>query len=220
MSGSGNDDDNFYQPPRHPHWGRWISGLIILILLAAIWLWLWPWLQLKNYSKFSGEQMVARICATEGHVPYTTSIELFTYDNEGNILTDSRYVVSGNQWSLQGETITSPLGVPGLDSAYKITALEGNLKDSLAAKQVINLASGDNSFFKNIQSHPTFFPTETASTTSTGFWSADRTTRVYDVFVSQNGLALEQLPASAVKSCSIHQGAVTAPYKEETPLQA
>lgn len=212
MSGSGNDDYNFLEPFHHRHWGRWFgTGLIILVLLAVVWLWLWPFLQLKNYARFSGEQMVVRVCATAGHAPYTTSIELLTYDNEGHILTSTPYVVSGNQWSLQGETITSPVGVPGLDGAYKITALKGNLKDTLAAKQVINLASGDNSFFKNIQSDPSIYLTETASTSSTGFWRADRTTRVYDVFVSQSGFALSPAPANAVKSCSIHQGAVAAP---------
>ena len=213
MSGSGNYSYNFPGRSHHRPWGQWISiGLIILALLALLsWLWWWPSAQLTNYSRFSGEQRVARVCATAGHVPDTTSIELLTYDNEGNILTRTSQPVSGNQWSLQGEIITSSVGFPGLEGAYKITTLEGNLKDTLAAKQVTNLASGDDSFFKNIQSYPQLFPTETASTTSTGFWPADRTTRVYDVFVSQSGFALSPAPANAVKSCSIHQGAVAAP---------
>ncbi|HJT57502.1 MAG TPA: hypothetical protein VJ761_13460 [Ktedonobacteraceae bacterium] len=211
MSGSGNNDDNnnFYARSRHPHWRRWITGigLSLLALLALLsWLWWWPSAQLTNYSRFSGEQKMARVCATSGHVPFTMSIELITYDADGHILSDTPYVVSGNQWSLQGETITSSVDAPGLNGAYKITVLAGNLKDS-----VINLVSGDDSFFKYIQSHPQFFPTETASTTSTGFWPAGRTTRVYDVFVSQSGFALEQLPTTAAKSCSIHQGAVAAP---------
>jgi hypothetical protein len=218
-NGAGNDfytndsDYDYYEPSHRRHWGRifMIIVLVFLALFALGWLWFWPFLQLKSYSRFSGEQMVAQVCATAGHAPYTISIELITYDNEGHILTHAPYLVSGNQWNLRGEIITSSVDAPGLDNAYKIIGIEGNLKDSSTAKKDINLANGDDSFFKKVQSNRVLYLNETASNTSTGFWSVDGTTKVYDVFVSQNGFSVEQAPASAVKSCMLSDSAVPAP---------
>jgi hypothetical protein len=125
------------------------------------------------------------------------SVDLTLYDQNGRVTGQQSYLVLGNEWMLQDDTIkvTTWLNVLGVHSGYKLTRLEGRYDDPNqerhAEHTVVELNGGDDGFFQNMRSwHGWISPFIDAQYGTAVFSPADGT---YDVFVSQTGLYDEKV---------------------------
>jgi hypothetical protein len=79
-----------------------------------------------------------------------------TFIQHGPQVSDKTYLVTGDEWMLEGDIIKFPtwLNIVGLHSGYKLTRLEGRYNDpnlELRGKRtVITLNGGDDNFFKTV----------------------------------------------------------------------
>lgn len=175
---------------RHFHWGRTLTGIILLLLASSI---LWMTLLVQSYVELTSDIKVATIHATTfANAPHLMSVELTMFDQNGQEVSDKTYMVNGDEWMLEGDIIKFPplLNILGLHSGYKITRLEGRYDDPNlelhGPRTVVTLNGGDDGFFKTVQEEPWTSPIVQAAYGNAVFLAADGKT--YNIYVSQSGL--------------------------------
>ncbi|MEO7021837.1 MAG: hypothetical protein ABI234_16920 [Ktedonobacteraceae bacterium] len=181
--------------PRHKRLRlrRGMSGVLMIILAISL---LWLTFLVQAYLGLTSDIVVARVKATSIANSPTgqpmMSIDLTLYDQNGHTASEQTYLVLGNEWMLQDDTIkiASWLNVVGLHSGYKVTRLEGRYDDPKlernATHTVVELNGGDDGFFQHMHDwHGWISPFIDAQYGTAVFSSADGT---YDVYVSQTGL--------------------------------
>lgn len=191
--------------------GRRLKRLCLGIILVFIWLFGIPLAFLQSYSKTSSNTMIGLVCVAPTHKPDTMSLELILYDDHERLTYDNQYVLPGNQWRIQGKIIIPLVNVLGLSPAYELTDLQSGDQGSSQVSKNIDLSNGNDNFFQVVKAFRPTSPLLYAFDGSSDFWSAGKRLTVYDVFLSPNGFSVEQAPAEAAKSCSLHNSALPAP---------
>ncbi len=146
---------------RRFRWGRGLSGILLLVVAISL---LWLTFLVQTYLGLTGEIKVAQIKAiTLTNAPHQMSVELILYDDQGRITSDNTYLVSGDEWMLQGDIVkfSTWANVIGLHSGYKLTRLEGRYDDINKERSsphfAIDLNGGDDNFFKAAMTHQSWF---------------------------------------------------------------
>lgn len=170
-------------------WGRGISGAMLVLVGVSL---LWLTFTIQSYLGLTGKIQVAQVHATTTNVPHMMSVELKLFDNNGNPTSDKTYLVSGDEWIVQGNIIQFPtwMNILGFHASYKLTRLEGRFDDVNMERNsqhtVIELNGGDDNFFKTVQQQAWTSPFVKAAYGNAVFLQPDGKT--YDVLVSQTGL--------------------------------
>lgn len=172
---------------------RWRSGLSgIIMLMLAIFL-LWLTVAVQAYLGLTSDIKVARIHATKvENIDHLISVELTTYDQNGQQVGDKTYILKGDRWMLQGNIVKFPawMNIFGIHSGYKLTRLEGQYDDpnmeSDAKHTVVVLNGGDDNFFKTVYKQSWSSPFVEAAYGNAVITPADGMS--YNVYVSQTGL--------------------------------
>ena len=200
---SAEEKEIYYQHGRVPRrrrlrWQHGAGGIVLIILAVTI---LWMSLLIQAYLGLTDGIRVAQVTALTIENPTSNipmmSVDLTLYDQNGHATSQHSYLVMGNEWMLQDDTIkiTSWMNILGLHSGYKLTRLEGRFDDpNLEANSkhsVVVLNGGDDGFFQNMQAwHGWISPFIDAQYGTAVFSAADGT---YDVYVSQTGLYDEKV---------------------------
>jgi len=175
---------------------RWKSGLSgIIMLVAAVFL-LWLTFAVQAYLGLTSDIKVAHVHATKVENGDTNSplisVELTTYDQNGQQVSDKTYILKGDRWLLQGNIIKFPtwMNIFGIHSGYKLTRLEGQYDDpnveSEAKHTVIVLNGGDGDFFKTVYKQAWSSQFVEAAYGNAVIVPADGMS--YNIYVSQSGL--------------------------------
>jgi hypothetical protein len=146
---------------RRLRWGRGLSGILLIAIAVSL---LWLTFLVQTYLGVTGEIKVAQVRATKlANVPHEMSVELILYDDNGNVASDSTYLVMGDEWMLQGDIVKFPTwaNILGLHTGYKLTRFEGRY-DSIQMERTaqhfaIELNGGDDGFFQAVNTHPTWY---------------------------------------------------------------
>lgn len=172
---------------------RGLSGVLLIAVAVSL---LWLTFLVQTYLGLTSDIRVAQVKAlpianSPNGIPMM-NVDLTLYDQNGHATSEQSYLVMGNEWMLQDDTIkiSSWLNIIGLHSGYKITRLEGRYDDPNlerhAEHTVVELNGGDDGFFQNMRAwHGWISPFIDAQYGTAVFSGADGT---YDVFVSQTGL--------------------------------
>ncbi|GAC1357413.1 MAG: hypothetical protein NVS2B12_01790 [Ktedonobacteraceae bacterium] len=172
---------------------RWKSGLsgIIMLVLAIVLLWLT--FAVQAYLGLTSDIKVAHIHATKvENIDHLISVELTTYDQNGQQVADKTYILKGDRWLLQGDIIKFPtwMNIFGIHSGYKLTRLEGQYDDinaeNKAGHTAVELNGGDGSFFKTVYQQAWSSPFVEAAYGNAVIIPADG--KSYTIYVSQSGL--------------------------------
>ncbi|HEX4206521.1 MAG TPA: hypothetical protein VHZ51_20450 [Ktedonobacteraceae bacterium] len=180
----------YHHGRRHFRWGHGASGVVLLVIALLL---LWVASLAQVYTGLNSDIKVAQVHATSvANMQHMMSVEMTLYDSSGHTTSTQTYLVSGDEWMLQGDIIKFPawLNVLGLHSGYKLTRLEGRFDDpnleSNSKHTVITLNGGDDGFFKTTQGLPWITPFVQAAYGNATFLQPDGKT--YNVVVSQSGL--------------------------------
>jgi hypothetical protein len=197
------EKENYYRYNRLPRRRRlrWQHGgggiLLMLVSLSLLWLTFLVQSFLGLTSDIRVAQVTALSVANSPNGLPMMSVDLTLYNDSGQQTSQASYLVLGNEWMLQDDTvkIAGWLNVLGMHSGYKITRLEGRYDDpNLEANSkhtVVTLNGGDGSFFQNMRSwHSWVSPFVDAEYGTAVFSSADGT---YNVYASQTGLYDEKV---------------------------
>lgn len=172
---------------------RGLSGIILIVIAVSL---LWLTFLVQTFLGLTSDIVVARVKAT----PVVNSppdqpmmsIDLTLFDQNGHTASEQTYIVLGNEWMLQDDTIKVVpwLNVIGVHSGYKLTRLEGRYDDPNLERDahhtVVELNGGDGDFFLHMRDwHGWISPFIDAQYGTAVFSPADGT---YDVYVSQTGL--------------------------------
>jgi hypothetical protein len=142
---------------RLPRIFRWhhLSGSLIMLLIAILLFWIVSAAQ--AYLELTGKILVAHVRATPVHNPSSNvpmlSVNLTSYDHNGNPTAETTYVLNGDEVYIGGDVIQyqSWLNILGYHSGYKLTKLEGMYSDvnleEHAQHTVQILNGGDDDFF-------------------------------------------------------------------------
>lgn len=186
--------------PRHRRlrWQHGMGGILLMILAVSL---LWLTFLVQSYLGLTSDIKVAQVTAlsianSPDGLPMM-SVDLTLYNPNGHVASQQSYLVLGNEWMLQDDTIKVAgwLNILGMHSGYKITRLEGRYDDpNLEANSkhtVVTLNGGDDGFFQNMRSWhswaSSFFDAEYGTAV---FSAADGT---YNIYVSQTGLYDEKV---------------------------
>lgn len=191
----------YYQTGRLPRhrirWKRGIGGIILMLFAVSL---LWMAVLIQSYIGLTGEIKVAHVHATKVTNPANPnipqmSVELILYDSNGHQTSDSTYILSGDEWMLQGDIIKVVpwLNIFGLHSGYKLTRLEGRFDDinleNTVRHTAIPLNGGDDNFFKTMHANSSWIsPFIDAAYGNAVF----QTPGNYDVFATQDALIARQ----------------------------
>ncbi len=186
-----------YYSERRPHRSRWLSWLILCILvilgLLVLVFWLVAHFMMLPYSEFSHPTRIAQVHVIPAHIPHRMSIELTLFANDGHQISDTMYGLNGDEWRLEGDIITSPeaLNFIGLYSGYKLTQLDSrydpDASGSYATSPAMILNGGDDGFFKALYDNHT--PVVQANKLYSIYLPADG--KIYNIVVTQTGLSVE-----------------------------
>lgn len=172
---------------------RWKSGLSGTIMLVVAVILLWLTFAVQAYLGLTSDIKVARVHATKvENIDHLISVELTTYDQNGQQVSDKTYILKGDRWLLQGNIIKFPtwMNIFGLHSGYKLTRLEGQYDDpaveSKAEHTVIVLNGGDDDFFKTVYKQAWSSQFVEAAYGNAVIIPADGMS--YIIYVSQSGL--------------------------------
>lgn len=185
--------DDYRHPPRRSK--RILVFIVFFLLALALWTWLLPYLQEQSYTRFANRIEVAQVIAIPTHKPGVMNIKFSFIDSNGHPMPTTEYLLSCDEWGLEGNTIvSSPLGNHlGLYSGYKLTRIEGHscYQDGRIANDIsINLNEDDNGFFQMLHEHGLGSPLVQETISSSDFFTPDGKRTVYDVFVSSTGLTV------------------------------
>ena len=169
---------------------RLAGKLVLLIVGVIVVAYAFACVQMQSYSVLTNHIKIAQVHAVPTHKPGQMSIELITYDNYGNQISDTNYLVSGNRWKLEGDVIAYPslLNIGGLHSGYKLTHLEGGNGNDDTPVSVIDLNGGDDNYFQTVHAQSWASPVVKATDNTGSFLSPDR--KLYDVFATPDGLSI------------------------------
>lgn len=183
---------------RRLRWQHGIGGLLLVVFSLSL---LWLTFLIQSYLGLTSDIKVAQVTAlaidnNANGVPMM-SVDLTLYDQNGKATSQHSYLVMGNEWMLQDDTvkINGFLNILGVHSGYKITRLEGRFDDpNLEANSrhtVVTLNGGDDGFFQNMKAwHGWVSPFVDAQYGTAVFSAADGT---YNIFASQTGLYDEKV---------------------------
>jgi hypothetical protein len=183
---------------RRLRWKHGIGGILLMFIAISL---LWLTFLVQAYLGLTSGIRVARVTAlpiqnAPNGLP-EMSVDLTLYDQNGHVTSQQSYLVLGNEWMLQDDTIkvATWLNVLGVHSGYKLTRLEGRYDDPNLERHsehtVVELNGGDDGFFQNMHAwHGWISPFIDAQYGTAVFSPADGT---YDVFVSQTGLYDEKV---------------------------
>lgn len=183
----------FYSKHRRRfRWKRGVSGVLLLIVAVSL---IWLTLLAQTYLGLSGKTLIGQIRAVsvDGQSPAMMSVELATYDQKGQTISDKTYIVQGDTWELDADVIVFPswLNILGLGTSYKITRLKGLYHGDQVGKS-ITLNGGDDDFFNNAQKQAWSSPFVEAAYGNGTFVKADG--RTYNLFLTRT--SIEPVPAN------------------------
>lgn len=186
---------------RHLRWKHGAGGILLIFLAVSL---LWMTFLIQSYLGLTSGIKVAQVTAlpiqnSPNGLP-EMSVDLTLYNQNGHAISQQSYLVLGNEWMLQDDTIkiATWLNVIGMHSGYKLTRLEGRYDDpnleANAHHTVVVLNGGDDGFFQNMKAwHGWISPFIDAEYGTAVFSAANGT---YDIYVSQTGLYDEPVSTS------------------------
>lgn len=140
----------------HIHMGFAATGLALLLIGGVL---LGIAGAVQEYLGLTGKILVAHVRATKVTNPSNNlpmmSVDLISYDQNGNQASENTYIVNGDEVFIGGDIIAfqSWMNILGFHSGYKLTKLEGMYSDvnlernSPHTVEVLN--GGDDSFFND-----------------------------------------------------------------------
>ncbi len=175
---------------RHFHYGRAVSGVVLLFLSISL---IYLAILLQAYFGLTARHLVARVHATKiTNQQHQMSVDLTLFDKNGNKTSEQTYAICGDEWELQGDIVKFAdwTGILGLHTGYKLTRLQGRYDDINLARGpqcVQELNGGDDGFFQTLQNQGGWLhPVVESSYGNAVILPADNNT--YSVYVSQTGL--------------------------------
>lgn len=196
-----------YQPQKRP---KKLGKIIVLLLLLLILIGVGGgllWLRSHNqtYLPFTSYIKVAQVNVIETPNRGLMNIELILFDDNASKISDTNYLVSGDEWRLIGEIISYPgvLSLAGLQSGYKLAWLQGcfdnaMLRSSVSSNNItrttVHINTSDDSIFETFHDRPWASPVVNATTSIADFIPAGKQKTTYSVYVSQNGLTIKPQP--------------------------
>ena len=204
---------NYYQNSRgrKPKTGskkrHWIIAMpLLLLILGGIGGGLY-WLHSHNqtYLPITSYIKVAQVNVIETPDRGLMSIELILFDKNALKISDTKYLVSGDEWRLIGEIIKYPgvLSFAGLRSGYKLAWLQGCYDNTMRLSTVpsnnitrtsVRINTSDDTIFETFHNQGWASPIVSATTSIADFTPAGKKEAIYSVYVSQDGLTITPRP--------------------------
>jgi hypothetical protein len=176
-------------PRRHFKVIRALSGLVLLAVAVSL---LWLMILVQSYLGLTGEIKVAHIQAIPiANAAHQMSVQVVLYDGNGQIASESTYLLQGDEWMMQGDIIKFPawLNIIGFHAGYKLTRLEGRFDDialeDSARHTAIALNGGDDAFFQTTYLHKQWFAPLVDAAYGNAVFQAPGS---FDVFATQDAL--------------------------------
>jgi len=168
---------------------RALSGLLLLAVAISL---LWLMILVQSYLGLTGEIKVAHIQATPiANAAHQMSVQVTLYDGNGQVTSESTYLLQGDEWMMQGDIIKFPawLNIIGFHAGYKLTRLEGRFDDialeDSARHTAIALNGGDDAFFQTTHLHKQWFAPFVDAAYGNAVFQAPGS---FDVFATQDAL--------------------------------
>lgn len=176
-------------PQRHFKVMRALNGIVLLTVAVSL---LWLMILVQSYLGLTGEIKVAHIQAIPiANAAHQMSVQVVLYDGNGQITSESTYLLQGDEWMMQGDIIKFPawLNIIGFHAGYKLTRLEGRFNDiameDTARHTAIALNGGDDAFFQTTYLHKLWFAPFVDAAYGNAVFQAPGS---FDVFATQDAL--------------------------------